>query len=197
VGGWGSGNTTSRAQYQTVESMSCVLDIRELVRDGMVDRGDAGFVGTFDGADVDVRLEWTPWQFGGRRPWFLCPACERRCALLYWIASGDRLGWRCRVCAELRYTSTREDELARAARRVRRIRYDKLRAGDVVNLAVWVGWADPPRPPYMRRRTYDRLIAELRKAERQRDDLVRQMVATTTAGVRAARLEREKREAKV
>ncbi|MCZ6524072.1 MAG: hypothetical protein O7A68_09435 [Alphaproteobacteria bacterium] len=31
----------------------------------------------------DIGLTYTMPRFGGRRPWFLCPACERRCALLY------------------------------------------------------------------------------------------------------------------
>src|SRR5258707_8196369 len=30
-----------------------------------------------------VALEWTACRYGGRRPWFLCPACRLRCAVLY------------------------------------------------------------------------------------------------------------------
>lgn len=39
------------------------------------------------GLPVDVRfevpLERTPCHFGGSRPWFRCPACKRRCAIIY------------------------------------------------------------------------------------------------------------------
>jgi hypothetical protein len=44
-------------------------------------------------------------HFGGRRLWWECPQCERRCRKLY-LASGEKT-YRCRVCADLTYLSTR------------------------------------------------------------------------------------------
>ncbi len=35
----------------------------------------------------DVEIDWTCLPSGGKRPWFLCPSCGRRCAVLYAIRS--------------------------------------------------------------------------------------------------------------
>ena len=55
-----------------------------------------------------VDLDWTPCNFGGKRPWFLCPAngsepgsyCKRREAVLYGGAF-----FACRHCCQLAYPS--------------------------------------------------------------------------------------------
>ncbi len=49
----------------------------------------------------DVGLAYATPRFGGRRPWFTCPACERRCALLYY----RRGRFACRTCQGLSYAS--------------------------------------------------------------------------------------------
>lgn len=49
----------------------------------------------------DVGLTYTMPRFGGRRPWFTCPACERRCALLHY----RRGRFACRKCQGLSYAS--------------------------------------------------------------------------------------------
>jgi hypothetical protein len=69
-----------------------------------------------------VRIVWTPCNFGGRRPWFRCPAksCEKRVAILY----GDGI-FACRRCYLLAYPSQRESAGNRAARRADKIR-DRL-----------------------------------------------------------------------
>ena len=66
-----------------------------------------------------VRLDWTHCNYGGKRPWFLCPArgCGRRVAVLY----GGRV-FACRHCYQLAYPSQRENSGYRAARRADRIR---------------------------------------------------------------------------
>ncbi len=46
---------------------------------------------------------WTDTTFGGRRQWFLCPSCDRRCAIIY--RKGDGPLWGCRVCMNGRYLS--------------------------------------------------------------------------------------------
>jgi hypothetical protein len=51
-----------------------------------------------------VYFSWTRPKFGGRRPWFLCPLCIRRVALLY--LRGER--WACRICCALAYRSELE-----------------------------------------------------------------------------------------
>jgi len=115
-----------------------------------------------------IRLAWTACHFGGRRPWFRCPTCWRRCALLYGTGRAGVFGWRCRTCSRLRHASTRENDLDRAMRRVRWIRRNVFRLPadhDAVRRPLdFRGW-DPPRPVGMHRTTYRRRLAELRDAE--------------------------------
>jgi len=70
-----------------------------------------------------VRIEWTACNYGGRRPWFLCPAagCGRRVAKLY----AGRL-FACRQCYRLAYPCQREPADERAVRRADAIR-ERLR----------------------------------------------------------------------
>jgi len=66
-----------------------------------------------------VDLEWTSCNFGGKRPWFICPAqdCGRRVAILYGGAV-----FACRHCYQLAYQSQRENIDDRATRRAEKIR---------------------------------------------------------------------------
>lgn len=53
-----------------------------------------------------VLLDWTPCNYGSRRPWFLCPWSpqgRRRCRILY-LPPGARI-FACRECCELTYRS--------------------------------------------------------------------------------------------
>ena len=108
----------------------------------------------------DVRepmpLEWTPCNFGGERPWFVCPevACGRRVAILY----GPGKHFLCRHCYELRYQSQREDNKDRALRRARKIRE---RLGGSANMLE----PFPERPKGMHLDTYMRLFWEHQEAE--------------------------------
>ena len=67
--------------------------------------------------EYPVRLDWTPCHFGGRRPWFLCPNCSRRVAVLYSMTA-----FICRRCLGLAYESQRESPCDRALRRAQAIR---------------------------------------------------------------------------
>lgn len=64
-----------------------------------------------------IRLEWMPCTLGGRRAFFRCPRCGRRCCLLY----GGVRGFACRECLRLAYPVEREGRLDRAERRARKI----------------------------------------------------------------------------
>jgi len=48
-------------------------------------------------------LTHTPTPTGGRRAWWVCPSCGRRCAALYLPDDHERLG--CRRCCRLVYAS--------------------------------------------------------------------------------------------
>ncbi len=90
------------------------LDVRKLRREGLVDPGQEQLAGV-------ARLEWTPCNFGGERPWFVCPGegCSRRVAILYGSGPGRPL---CRCCRDLAYESQREDRIGRAKRRAEKDR---------------------------------------------------------------------------
>jgi Zn ribbon nucleic-acid-binding protein len=92
------------------------LDVRELKRDGFIDQGHEQLEGI-------APLAWTSCTFGGSRPWFICPRCDQRAAILYWdeeeMPAGELL---CRRCLDLGYQSQREGLIARAKRRVEKAR---------------------------------------------------------------------------
>lgn len=103
-----------------------------------------------------VSLEWTPCNFGGKRPWFVCPGdrCGRRVAILY----GPGKYFLCRHCYDLRYESQREDKKDRALRRAQKIRQ---RLGGSANMME----PFPDRPKGMHHDTYMRLCSEHDEAE--------------------------------
>ena len=90
------------------------LDVRELKRDGLIGPGQ-------ELAEGVARLAWTPCNFGGERPWFVCPGegCGRRVAILYGPGPGRML---CRRCRGLDYASQRTGELGRAKMRAEKAR---------------------------------------------------------------------------
>jgi hypothetical protein len=91
-----------------------------------------------------VYFSWTRPQFGGRRPWFLCPRCISRVALLY--LRGER--WSCRKCCDLAYQSELESKGSRGQMKARKIR--ARLGGD------WSGFEFPDKPRGMHWRTYER-----------------------------------------
>ena len=101
-----------------------------------------------------IRLERTACHYGGSRPWFRCPACWQRRAVLYSVSGS----FRCRACLDLAYGSTRDDRLSRLNRRGAKVTA-KLGAE-----REWVlNWLLPPaKLKGMHWRTYDRLHAEWR-----------------------------------
>jgi hypothetical protein len=72
--------------------------------------GDATMVLSYaaDGEAIRevVAITWTPTPFG-RRPWWRCPCCGRRCARIY-NPHGPR--WRCGRCCHITYTSSNESD---------------------------------------------------------------------------------------
>ena len=95
-----------------------------------------------------VSLDWTACNFGGERPWFVCPGagCNRRVAILY----GPGRYFLCRRCYDLVYESQREYEMNRALRRTQTIR-ERLGGGANMKSPF------PERPKGMHHETYWRL----------------------------------------
>lgn len=98
-----------------------------------------------------ISLDFTDLTYG-RRPWFKCPTCARRCAILTVEASGLH----CTQCSTLPYLSA---SLGRARRRLLRREDLARRCGTTV--------ADnrPVRPAWMRATRWEQLLAEYRAAE--------------------------------
>lgn len=119
-----------------------------------------------DWRDVDQRIgiTRTPCHYGGSRPWFTCPRCQRRAAILYlWNVP------LCRTCARLVYPSQSEDAIGRSWRRTQKI---MARLGQEAD-----AWAVPRRPAGMREATYARLWAAWAREDQLRDDLLAAFVA--------------------
>lgn len=108
MGGKGSGRRRSGQQRKTTDQLPA-LDVRSLKRKGVISPGQE-WVG--DPPRLPwIRLEWTPTNYGGLRPWFLCPGegCgHRRVAILY----GPTLPLLCRLCRGLVYASQKRRRAA-------------------------------------------------------------------------------------
>jgi len=103
-----------------------------------------------------VPITWTECNYGGRRPWFVCPntRCGRRVGKLY-------LGGKyflCRHCYDLAYESQREDRAYRLMRKAQKIR---RRLGGSLALES----PFPDKPKGMHWNTYRRLLREIEEAE--------------------------------
>ncbi len=118
------------------------------------------WVATNETVTATVMTTKTPCNFGGHRPWWLCPGCEARVAILY----AAQAAFRCRSCLGAVYLSTRESSLGRAALRARRARL-RLGCGSVDEF--------PNKPPRMRWTTFLRHAHIIYSADREVDAALR------------------------
>ncbi len=93
-----------------------------------------------------ITLDWTPCHYGGQRPWFRCPGCRRRVAVL----CGYDTPFLCRHCSRLPYASQCETALDRGYRKARKIR-TRLGASHNMMESIW------RKPKGMHWRTFQRL----------------------------------------
>jgi hypothetical protein len=100
--------------------------------------------------EENVYLDWTPCNFGGKRPWLLCPKCSQRVALIYSV--GKR--FLCRHCYNVTYSSQCESLHDRLLRKSRKIR-ERLEAEPSIYEPVLF------KPKGMHQITFDRLRSEL------------------------------------
>lgn len=89
-----------------------------------------------------ISIVSTRCEFGGSRPWFLCPDCTRRVAVLY-----CKSHFRCRTCSDLSYRSQRLHALERGIRETSQRRRKLGGTGSLLE-------EFPPRPKRMRSKTY-------------------------------------------
>ncbi len=161
------------------------VDIRKLARDGLLQQGaehsladgksryelrlasDQGRMRVQHGismlagfrrlAEEVVAIDWTECHYGGTRPWFLCPGCGRRVAILYGCKigrDGSKLPIRnrtlkCRQCHDLCYPSQHEEWDQRMRRRAD-------------NIWARIGGRYGNKPKRMHWRIYDRLVDQAR-----------------------------------
>jgi hypothetical protein len=119
-------------------------------------RHRSGSGGEWEDVREPVRFDWTACNFGGERPWFICPGagCGRRVAVLH----GPGRYFLCRHCYDLSYESQRENGMYRALRKAQDIRE---RLGGSANMTE----PFPEKPKGMHWRTYWRLREEHDEAE--------------------------------
>jgi hypothetical protein len=104
-----------------------------------------------------VAVVWSWCHFGGGRPWFTCPHCQRRVGKLYCCNRGSYSA--CRICYQLRYASQRRG--AKSQRWLTALKL-RMRLGGLASIAA----PFPERPCGMHRRTYDRLRLRAERLER-------------------------------
>ena len=104
----------------------------------------------------------TPCALGGSRPWFECPRCRGRCALLY-LRCGR---FACRSCQQVSYTSQSGSESDRV-----HARYHRLEA-----------LIDNGKPKWQRWATFNRLEDKFTKADRQANHHLLQVIQRLRPG---------------
>lgn len=101
-----------------------------------------------------IGVTWSRCHLGGRRPWFLCPGCNKRVGKLYHIADG----FRCRGCGGFVYFSQRELGKQRGWAMSRKIRV-KLCGDPDLSKPL------PAKPEGMRPERYRKLVERVAAAE--------------------------------
>ncbi|MDD1752959.1 MAG: hypothetical protein LUQ38_07720, partial [Methanotrichaceae archaeon] len=73
--------------------------------------------GQYEDVNYTVPLSWTSCNYGGERPWFICPGknCNKRVANLYLMGKY----FLCRHCHNLAYSSQRDSEEFRPLHKAR------------------------------------------------------------------------------
>jgi len=130
--------------------------------------------------DYWIPLDYTECNFGGVRPWFLCPDCDTRVGKLYLPPREGRFA--CRECYDLSYTSSRTsgDELKQAELRYRRTfaKVDAQRRRVHPNVEPWL----PERPKGMHERTFSEHLSDLSDARSEWRDAMDKYMQEFVAG---------------
>jgi hypothetical protein len=119
--------------------------------------------------DETIYLQRLPQPFGGHRWYFICPSSNHRCRVLYQLPGGKRFrsrwGFRCRLqyqCQKLAPQFRNQHGAAQVAKRV-------LRKGAREWQQEYADWEFPPKPKWMRWKTYNRLDEKALAYERAAD----------------------------
>lgn len=127
-------------------------------------------------ANYTVPIDYTEPNYGGVRPWFVCPECGTRRRKLYLPPRRGTSRYLCRECYDLGYTSSRTsgDALKQAELRYRRA----FAKADGEGRRPHPNGTQPPflpeRPKGMHHDTFEALLEEVREA---RDEWNREQMA--------------------
>src|SRR5262245_25966175 len=120
--------------------------------------------------DETFYLQRFPQPYGGFRWYFICPSSNRRCSVLFKPPGSRRFrsrrGFRCRLqyrSQQLSPMSRYQHGAAKAAKRV-------LRKGPREWREEYEDWEFPPKPKWMRWKTYNRLDEKAQAYEQAADD---------------------------
>ena len=102
-----------------------------------------------------IRLTRTTCNYGNARSWFVCPACERRCAILYLRGLP-----KCRTCTPMTYRSQIESHVDKHISRRDKINDLIDRRGGLTEHGQIC-----KRPPGMHHKTFYRLLDEHQQHE--------------------------------
>jgi hypothetical protein len=171
MGGWGSGRPSGYGKRKAEDALP--VDIRKWARQGLIFPGSTitsswsigGRVHSSIGAvaladrlilqykyrgesiEQDIRFTWTRCNFGGKRIWFLCPYCSRRCAVVY--SCGKYFA--CRICGNIAYSTQNESRRERLFTKADKLRKKiGAKAGAANSLPIF-------KPKNMRQKTWDRI----------------------------------------
>ena len=122
--------------------------------------------------DYVVRFDYTEPNFGGVRPWFMCPECGTRREKIHRPPTAERFA--CRECFDLGYLTSRRsgDDLKQAELRYRRAfaKADKDNRRPHPNGTPHL----PERAKGTHRETFDQLVGEVHEASEEWYDRMRE-----------------------
>jgi hypothetical protein len=146
----------SRAGRETGSIRGAVIGDQKPEQVILTYRNRSGPSGEWEDVKEPAPLAWTACNFGGERPWFVCPGagCGRRVAIVY----GPGRYFLCRYCYDLVYESQRDNKMYRALHRAQSIRE---RLDGSANMTE----PFPEKPKGMPWRTYERFWWEHHEAE--------------------------------
>ena len=127
--------------------------IRVTAQQMSIDYFPTGHSGDREPVCIIIKFDWTACHFGGYRPWFLCPKCGRRVAILY---GGKH--YYCRNCWNLAYPSENESKTSRLLRKANEIKRRLNCEPGIKNEILF-------KPKGMHQKTFDRLHNLLRMLE--------------------------------
>jgi hypothetical protein len=120
--------------------------------------------------DETIYLRRFPQPYGGYRWYFICPSNNRRCSVLLKPPGGKRFrsrrGFRCR----LQYQSQRLSPMSRYQRGAAKAAKQVLRKGPPEWREEFEDWDFPPKPKWMRWKTYNRLDEKAQAYDKAFDD---------------------------